>query len=59
MAQSVEHLLLAHVVTLGSWDQAPRQAPSSVGSLLLPLPNAPPACVLSRCRINKTFKINK
>ena len=35
VAQMVKHLLLAQVMILGSWDQAPCQAPHSVGSLLL------------------------
>ena len=34
----VEHLPLAQVMILGSWDQVPHWAPCSVESLLLPLP---------------------
>ena len=35
---SVKHLPSAQVMIPGSWDQAPRQAPCLVGSLLLPPP---------------------
>ena len=38
MAQSVEQLPSAQIMSSGSWDGAPRQTPCSVGSLLLPLP---------------------
>ncbi|XP_034504345.1 transmembrane protein 234 isoform X4 [Ailuropoda melanoleuca] len=46
--QSAERLSWAQVVISGSWDGAPHRAPSSAGSLLLPLPlpAAPPACAL-------------
>ena len=37
VSQSAEHLPLAQVMVLGSWDQAPCRAPCSAGSLLLPL----------------------
>ena len=37
VAQSVKHLPLAQVMTPGSWDQVPHQAPRSAGSLLVPL----------------------
>ena len=43
-----KRLLLAHVMILGSWDQAPHQAPWSEASLLLTFPQLlPPACSLS------------
>jgi len=34
----VKHLPSAQVMIPGSWDGAPRRAPCSAGSLLLPLP---------------------
>ena len=37
-AQSVERLPSAQVMILGFWDRAPRWAPCSARSLLLPLP---------------------
>ena len=41
----------------GSWDEAPHQAPYSVGSMLLPLcQSLSPTCVLSLSQINKVFK---
>ena len=54
--QLVKHVPSAQVMILLSWDQALHQAPSSSGSLLLPL--VPPACVsslryVSLCQINK------
>jgi len=47
VAQSVKRLPLAQVMIPESWDQVPHWAPCSGGSLLLPLPAAPPACALS------------
>ena len=47
VAQLVEHLPSAQVMIPGSWDGAWCQALCSAGSLLLPLPAAPPACALS------------
>lgn len=38
MAQTLKRLPSAQVVQTGSWDRAPHRAPSSPGSLLLPLP---------------------
>ena len=38
VAQLVKRLPLAQVMIPGSWDQAPHQAPCSVGSQLLPFP---------------------
>ena len=59
VAQSVECLPLAQVMIPEAWDQALHQAPFLVGSLLLPLSIAPPACALSLplCvkQINKIF----
>ena len=54
VAQLVKCVLLAQVMILGSWDQAP----CSVGSLLLPLPLCtPPMLSLSLSRIkNKILK---
>jgi len=45
----------------GSWDQVPRQAPHSAGSLCLPLPlpAALPTCALFLCQINKILKKKK
>ena len=53
VAQSVKCLPSAQVMIPGSWDGAPRQAPCSVGSLLLPLPLPLPLLVLSLLQINK------
>jgi len=56
----VGRLPSAQVMIPESWDRAPRRAPCSVGSLLLPLPAAPPACALSLSEKEiKTKKINK
>ena len=50
----MKRLPLAQVMILGSWDRALHWAPGSAGSLLvlLPLPAAPPTCVLS---LSNTF----
>ena len=37
VAQLVKHLPSPQVMTSGSWNRAPGQAPCSMGSLLLPL----------------------
>ena len=55
MAQLVEHLPLAQVMILGSWNGAPPQVSCSVGSLLLPFPLPPPLCSCSCSLINKIF----
>lgn len=47
MAQIVKLLPLAWFLISRPWDQAPRQAPGSVRSLLLPLPLPLPLLVLS------------
>ena len=47
VAQSVKCLPLAQALIPGSWGGVPCQAPCSVGSLLLPWPATPPACVHS------------
>ena len=44
VAQLVKHLPLAQVMIPGSWDRVLHQVLCSVGSLLLPLPAAPPGC---------------
>ena len=53
-------LPLAQVMILGSWNQAPHQAPCSAGSLLLHLPLSAAASAyalsFSLCQINKIFK---
>ena len=43
MVQLVKHLPSSKVMISGSWDQAPHQAPCTVGSLLVP----PSLCSLS------------
>ena len=57
-AQSVEHVPLAQVLILESWNQTPHRAPCSAGSLLLLLPLLLPLLVLSRALSNK-YKILK
>jgi len=47
VAQLVKYLLSAQAVISESWDQAPRRAPCSVGSLLLSLLLPFPLLVLS------------
>lgn len=63
-AQRAQCLPAAQLRVPGSWDRAPRRAPCSAGSLLLPLPlrPRPGSCSLSSsCKeVNKIFpKINK
>ena len=55
MAQSVQHLPSAQVMTSGSWDRVLGYAPCSAGRLLflLPLPAAPSACAVLVCLLNK------
>ena len=61
VAQSFGHLPLAQVMIPESWNQAPRWAPCSVGSLPLPFPLLLPLLVLSHSlsQINKIFLKNK
>ena len=47
VAQWAKYLPLALAMIPGSWDPAPRQAPCSVESLLLPLPLLLPPLMLS------------
>ena len=53
VAQSVKRLPSAQVTIPESWDQAPRWAPCSAGSLLLPLPLPHHPLVHSVYQINK------
>ena len=62
VAQSVECLPSAQVMSPGSWDRAPHRAPCSMESLLLPLllPAALPPCAARLLsQIIKIFKIKK
>lgn len=54
VAEMAGHLPLAQVVFSRSWDQVPRWALCSLGSLLLPLPVLFPLLELSRslCQMN-------
>ena len=54
VAQSVKRLPSGQVMIPGSWDQVLHRAPCLVGSLLLPLPATPSACVLSQ-KISKVL----
>ena len=58
VVQSVKHLSSAQVMISGSWDRAPRQAPCSAQSLLLPLPLLlpPPRLMLSLCSLTLFLK---
>ena len=47
VVQSVKRLPLAQDMNSGSWDGAPHQAPCSVGSLLLTLPQFLPLLMFS------------
>ena len=67
LAQSVKCLPSAQVMIPGSWNGAPRWAPCSAGSLLLPLPLPLPLLLLVlslalsnvKCQINKMLKKKK
>ena len=58
VAQSFKSLPSAQVMIQGSWNRVPHRAPDSAGSLFLPLPlpTAPPACVLSMSQIKSFLK---